>query len=90
MPACLNDNQRQATKGSGPIAGADVLRIVNEPTAASLADGFEKTSNETILDIDLGGGASDVSVLEVRPPLWLSSSSAHHCSERVSCRCSGM
>ena len=66
VPAYFNDSQRQATKDSGRIAGLDVLRIINEPTAASLAYGFEKKSNETILVFDLGGGTFDVSVLEVR------------------------
>ena len=66
VPAYFNDSQRQATKDAGRIAGLDVLRIVNEPTAASLAYGFEKKSNETILVFDLGGGTFDVSVLEVR------------------------
>ncbi|KAK9837796.1 hypothetical protein WJX74_005212 [Apatococcus lobatus] len=65
VPAYFNDSQRQATKDAGRIAGIDVLRIVNEPTAASLAYGFEKKSNETILVFDLGGGTFDVSVLEV-------------------------
>ena len=65
VPAYFNDSQRQATKDAGRIAGLDVLRIVNEPTAASLAYGFEKKSNETILVFDLGGGTFDVSVLEV-------------------------
>ena len=65
MPAYFNDSQRQATKDAGRIAGIDVLRIINEPTAASLAYGFEKKSNETILVFDLGGGTFDVSVLEV-------------------------
>ena len=66
VPAYFNDSQRQATKDAGRIAGLDVLRIINEPTAASLAYGFEKKSNETILVFDLGGGTFDVSVLEVR------------------------
>lgn len=65
VPAYFNDSQRQATKDAGRIAGIDVLRIINEPTAASLAYGFEKKSNETILVFDLGGGTFDVSVLEV-------------------------
>ena len=65
VPAYFNDSQRQATKDAGRIAGLDVLRIMNEPTAASLAYGFEKKSNETILVFDLGGGTFDVSVLEV-------------------------
>merc|ERR1719379_800251 len=65
VPAYFNDSQRQATKDAGKIAGLEVLRIVNEPTAASLAYGLEKKNNETILVFDLGGGAFDVSVLEV-------------------------
>ena len=65
VPAYFNDSQRQATKDAGTIAGIDVLRIINEPTAASLAYGFEKKSNETILIFDLGGGTFDVSILEV-------------------------
>jgi len=65
VPAYFNDSQRQATKDAGKIAGLEVLRIVNEPTAASLAYGLEKKNNETILVFDLGGGTFDVSVLEV-------------------------
>ena len=65
VPAYFNDSQRQATKDAGKIAGVEVLRIINEPTAASLAYGFEKKNNETILVFDLGGGTFDVSVLEV-------------------------
>nr|ARO91130.1 dnaK chaperone protein [Flintiella sanguinaria] len=65
VPAYFNDSQRQATKNAGKIAGLDVLRIVNEPTAASLSYGLDKKSNETILVFDLGGGTFDVSVLEV-------------------------
>jgi len=65
VPAYFNDSQRQATKDAGKIAGLEVLRIINEPTAASLAYGFEKKNNETILVFDLGGGTFDVSVLEV-------------------------
>ncbi|KAJ4975143.1 hypothetical protein NE237_000249 [Protea cynaroides] len=65
VPAYFNDSQRTATKDAGRIAGLEVLRIVNEPTAASLAYGFEKKNNETILVFDLGGGTFDVSVLEV-------------------------
>ncbi len=65
VPAYFNDSQRQATKDAGRIAGVEVLRIINEPTAASLAYGFDKKSNETILVFDLGGGTFDVSVLEV-------------------------
>jgi chaperone protein DnaK len=65
VPAYFNDSQRQATKDAGKIAGIEVLRIINEPTAASLAYGFERKSNETILVFDLGGGTFDVSVLEV-------------------------
>ncbi|MBF2067259.1 MAG: molecular chaperone DnaK [Calothrix sp. C42_A2020_038] len=65
VPAYFNDSQRQATKDAGKIAGIEVLRIINEPTAASLAYGFDKKNNETILVFDLGGGTFDVSVLEV-------------------------
>ena len=65
VPAYFNDSQRQATKDAGKIAGLDVLRIINEPTAASLSYGLEKQNNETILVFDLGGGTFDVSILEV-------------------------
>jgi len=65
VPAYFNDSQRQATKDAGQIAGLDVLRIINEPTAASLAYGLDKKEMETILVFDLGGGTFDVSVLEV-------------------------
>src|SRR5712675_1131630 len=64
VPAYFNDAQRQATKDAGQIAGLSVLRIINEPTAASLAYGLDKKKNETILVFDLGGGTFDVSVLE--------------------------
>jgi molecular chaperone DnaK len=65
VPAYFNDAQRQATKDAGKIAGIDVLRIINEPTAAALAYGLDKKGNETILVWDLGGGTFDVSILEV-------------------------
>jgi molecular chaperone DnaK len=65
VPAYFNDAQRQATKEAGQIAGLNVLRIINEPTAASLAYGLDKKSDETILVFDLGGGTFDVSVLEI-------------------------
>jgi molecular chaperone DnaK len=65
VPAYFNDAQRQATKDAGQIAGLNVLRIINEPTAASLAYGLEKKENEKILVFDLGGGTFDVSILEV-------------------------
>lgn len=65
VPAYFNDSQRQATKDAGRIAGLEVLRIVNEPTAAALAYGLDKKENETILVRDLGGGTFDVSILEV-------------------------
>ncbi len=65
VPAYFNDAQRQATKDAGAIAGLNVLRIINEPTAAALAYGLDKKGNETILVFDLGGGTFDVSVLEV-------------------------
>ncbi|MGC8484422.1 MAG: molecular chaperone DnaK [Candidatus Baltobacteraceae bacterium] len=65
VPAYFNDAQRQATKDAGKIAGLEVLRIINEPTAAALAYGLDKKGNETILVWDLGGGTFDVSILEV-------------------------
>ena len=65
VPAYFNDSQRLATKDAGTIAGLDVLRILNEPTAAALAYGLEKKTNEVVLIFDLGGGTFDVSVLEV-------------------------
>jgi len=65
VPAYFNDAQRQATKDAGKIAGLNVLRIINEPTAASLAYGLDKKKNETILVFDLGGGTFDVSILDV-------------------------
>lgn len=65
VPAYFNDAQRQSTKNAGAIAGLDVLRIINEPTAAALAYGIDKKNNETVLVFDLGGGTFDVSILEV-------------------------
>jgi molecular chaperone DnaK len=65
VPAYFNDSQRQATKDAGKIAGLEVLRIINEPTAAALAYGLDKKENETILVFDLGGGTFDVSILDV-------------------------
>ena len=65
VPAYFNDSQRQATKDAGKIAGLDVLRIINEPTAAALAYGFDKKNGQTIAVYDLGGGTFDVSVLEI-------------------------
>jgi molecular chaperone DnaK len=65
IPAYFNDAQRQATKDAGQIAGLNVLRIINEPTAAALAYGLDKKANETILIFDLGGGTFDVSILDV-------------------------
>src|SRR6201987_6568267 len=65
VPAYFNDPQRQATKDAGGIAGLDVKRIINEPTAASLAYGLDKENDQTILIFDLGGGTFDVSVLEI-------------------------
>ena len=65
VPAYFNDAQRQATKQAGEIAGLDVVRIINEPTAAALAYGLDKKSDETIAVYDLGGGTFDISVLEV-------------------------
>src|SRR5258705_7653132 len=65
VPAYFNDAQRQATKDAGRIAGLDVLRIINEPTAAALAYGMDKKQHETVLVFDLGGGTFDVSILDV-------------------------
>jgi molecular chaperone DnaK len=65
VPAYFNDSQRQATKDAGQIAGLEVLRIINEPTAAALAYGLEKKTNETIAVYDFGGGTFDISILEV-------------------------
>ncbi len=65
VPAYFNDSQRQATKDAGKIAGLEVMRIINEPTAASLAYGLDKTEEQTILVYDLGGGTFDVSILEI-------------------------
>ncbi|MFC1641749.1 molecular chaperone DnaK [Myxococcota bacterium] len=65
VPAYFNDNQRQATKDAGAIAGLDVIRIINEPTAASLAYGFGKGLNRTVAVYDLGGGTFDISILEI-------------------------
>src|SRR5688500_10549820 len=65
VPAYFNDAQRQATKDAGAIAGLEVLRIINEPTAAALAYGLDKKGNETVLVFDLGGGTFDVSILDV-------------------------
>ena len=65
VPAYFNDSQRQATKDAGTIAGLNVLRIINEPTAASLAYGLDKKKDETIAVFDLGGGTFDISVLEI-------------------------
>src|ERR1700716_2199551 len=65
VPAYFNDDQRQATKDAGKVAGLDVKRIINEPTAASLAYGLDKENDQTILVFDLGGGTFDVSLLEI-------------------------
>jgi molecular chaperone DnaK len=70
VPAYFNDSQRQATKNAGQIAGLEVLRIINEPTAAALAYGIDKKKSETILVFDLGGGTFDVSILEVSEGLF--------------------
>ena len=70
VPAYFNDSQRQATKDAGRIAGLEVLRIINEPTAASLAYGLDKKSNENIAVYDLGGGTFDVSILEIGDGLF--------------------
>ena len=65
VPAYFNDAQRQATKDAGKIAGLEVMRIINEPTAAALAYGLDKKTNETIAVYDFGGGTFDISILEV-------------------------
>ena len=65
VPAYFNDSQRQATKDAGRIAGLEVMRIINEPTAASLAYGLDKEGNQKILVYDLGGGTFDVSILDI-------------------------
>ena len=65
VPAYFNDAQRQATKDAGTIAGLEVKRIINEPTAASLAYGLDKKNDETIAVYDLGGGTYDISILEI-------------------------
>ena len=65
VPAYFNDSQRQATKDAGEIAGLEVLRIINEPTAASLAYGLDKKKEKIIAVYDLGGGTFDISILEV-------------------------
>ncbi len=65
VPAYFSDAQRQATKDAGKIAGLEVLRIINEPTAASLAYGLDKEADQKILVFDLGGGTFDVSILEI-------------------------
>jgi molecular chaperone DnaK len=65
VPAYFNDAQRQATKDAGKIAGLEVLRIINEPTAAALAYGLDKNDGKTIAVYDLGGGTFDVSILEI-------------------------
>jgi len=70
VPAYFNDSQRQATKNAGQIAGLEVLRIINEPTAAALSYGIDKKKSETILVFDLGGGTFDVSILEVSEGLF--------------------
>ena len=65
VPAYFSDSQRQATKDAGKIAGLEVLRIINEPTAAALAYGLERDKEQKVLVIDLGGGTFDVSILEI-------------------------
>jgi molecular chaperone DnaK len=70
VPAYFNDAQRQATKDAGKIAGLDVLRIINEPTAAALAYGLDKTATKTIAVYDLGGGTFDISILEIDEGLF--------------------
>src|SRR2546428_3739842 len=79
VPAYFNDAQRQATKDAGKIAGLNVLRIINEPTAASLAYGLDKKKNETIMVFDLGGGTFDVSILDVGEGVFEVRSTAGGC-----------
>jgi molecular chaperone DnaK len=67
VPAYFNDSQRQATKDAGKIAGLEVERIINEPTAAALAYGMEKKQDQIIAVYDLGGGTFDISILEISP-----------------------
>jgi len=71
VPAYFEDAQRQATKDAGKIAGLEVLRIINEPTAAALAYGLDKEHDQTILVYDLGGGTFDVSILEIGDGVFL-------------------
>src|ERR671923_106619 len=78
VPAYFNDDQRQATKDAGRIAGLDVKRIINEPTAASLAYGLDKESDQTILVFDLGGGTFDVSVLEIGDAVFEGGAGINH------------
>nr|CAD7264554.1 unnamed protein product [Timema shepardi] len=66
VPAYFNDSQRQATKDAGQIAGLNVLRVINEPTAAALAYGMDKTDDRVIAVYDLGGGTFDISILEIQ------------------------
>ena len=66
VPAYFNDSQRQATKDAGQITGLNVLRVINEPTAAALAYGMDKTEDKVIAVFDLGGGTFDISVLEIQ------------------------
>ena len=87
-PASLPSLPLPPAQDAGKIGGLEVLRIINEPTAASLAYGLDKKSNETILVFDLGGGTFDVSVLEVRSPRWRRC--CHWCCARRCCRdCAG-
>lgn len=66
VPAYFNDAQRQATKDAGAIAGLDVLRVINEPTAAALAYGLDKIGDKVVAVYDLGGGTFDISILEIQ------------------------
>ena len=66
VPAYFNDAQRQATKDAGTVAGLDVLRVINEPTAAALAYGLDRADNSIIAVYDLGGGTFDISILEMQ------------------------
>src|SRR5207245_1197617 len=81
VPAYFNDSQRQATKNAGEIAGLNVVRIINEPTAAALAYGLDKKENEKILVFDLGGGTYDVSVLDIGEGVFEVKSTRAQCEQ---------
>jgi heat shock protein 5 len=84
VPAYFNDAQRQATKDAGIIAGLNVVRVLNEPTAAAIAYGLDKKSEENILVFDLGGGTFDVSILTIDDGVFGSSHQRRHWEARTS------